>query len=231
MKTIEQLKQELLEKIALNKAAAQEKMQVAKLTTKIKMLDNEDYVDSLVKTDNKLQNIENMKATMAILTSLPPVKTETGVIKTRVYPSGKAYFGEEFSYFLGLVNGLNGLFMDDHITTGYAAAGTNVVAVENTKEAFGTPAYWSNRDKVLVPQRIRTFEGAKVALEQLASDMELDIDFSRFTHNTYKAYFENESLKATNKQLDYQKGQEAGATKNEDGEGKLRLTSSEPKEA
>lgn len=223
--TIQDIRDEIEATLAKNKAIAIEALETAKLKGQLELVSDVKYVQRQVETQNKLQTIVKLKAKLAALNDLPTIRLPKGErVKVNVFQTGRSYFGEEVSYVLGIAMGLNGLFMDQHVLLGYSTIGTNTVTIERIQEAFGRTAYYSNKTASVSPQIMGNFFDAKQALVELARDMNMDIDLSKFTREAYLAYFENEKIKAERRAADIALGVVVTNTPNSAGAGKLLLT-------
>lgn len=215
-----------ISRIRTEALAKMESEEVKRLEATVTALyDNEAFVRSELTKENKKSNISQIKSWYKQLELVPAAKIKgMADVKVRAFPSGKADFGEELSYVLGLVNTLTSLFVDEQINTGYAIVNTDTIEVESITAALGQPAYYSNKLTEVIPSRKGDYTRAKERLEMFAISLGLKpLDMSSFTEETYNTWFKRAQLKAETRKHEIEVSIKAMKSTADQSNGKLTI--------
>lgn len=184
---------------ALAKAMERKAARVNEAVTAL--YNNEKYMDIVVDRQDRESNIKKMKNMMASLEAIAPEKLpDFPEVKVRAYPQGVRHFGQELGHLVGVMNSLQGVFLDNQKEAAFAICETNEAELEDVALAFGRPAYYSKANHRVEPAIPGNYEQAKNLLIEFSNNLGLAVpDMSRFTKSAYNHYFQLENLKAERK--------------------------------
>jgi hypothetical protein len=175
-------------------------------TAKLQLLENDNYISTLVNRDNRQANLVKLNSIIQALNEIPAVRLGQTSEEARIqcYPIGTSDFGSEIASLLGIATACTSAYVDEH-KFACEAYTTSLVLQEDVVHSFGRPAYWSKRTFTLTPATEATnLEAVKQCLQDLADSLGLaPIDFSKLTPQSYSTYFKREKLKAEQKQAEH----------------------------
>lgn len=227
--TLEERLEKNAKLLAKTKKKVEKKRAVAKAKLDEKNFSDEVYVSTILRKQATKENIESLREILSALGDIDSERLADGTeIKVNAYAISKSYFGEEVGLLLGVLTTLDSLYLDDHIEEGYLAVpGIDSTDVEDFFDSFGKTAYFSKRLGEGIEEERGNFKLAKIALQEIAEAMELDVDFKKFTEKRYNRYFELAQLRVDEKVASQNKAIAVAKAKATQGEGKLTLTTGE----
>lgn len=206
MTKLEQLKADYQAKLASATTESRERIETAKLTSAIALLDNESYIDIITQRDFRQANIDKLMVLVRGVNSIAPVKLPgEGDVRINCYPVNDRLFGTELGLLLGLLNTASTAFVAEQKEAILAILDLPLAIVEDSMQAFGTTAYWSKRTLEKYDEIAGDYEQAKAMLEEVATKLDLQpLDISKFSKTAYDLHFAQASRRADAKAKEFQ---------------------------
>jgi hypothetical protein len=154
------------------------------------------------------QHTDKLKALVeecsALVDSIPVTNTKTHA--TRVWAGSRRFtFGAQINLMYQVATGIM-YSCADHKQLLLAHTGLDDELIEQFVEAFGTPAYYSRNNNVLVESKMYNEDGAKSAAAVMQSVLGVIVDSSQLTKANFSLEFGRSEVKA---QADFLKAEEA----------------------
>lgn len=192
--TLEQLKQEAQAKLQTSIQAAKEAAEMNKYKAIISGGVDRIMAQAAVReeTSEKLKSIELLCST--IVSELPIQNRATR--ETRKWNPSRVYgYGNQIGALVGILSGIQ-YSANEHKIQMLAQTGLNEQIIEDTLNAFGAPAYFSEKYDVIVDERPFDINSICNCLEILEFKLDLTLDKSLVTEATLSKQFELARIKA-----------------------------------
>lgn len=192
--TLEQLKQEAQAKLQASIQAAKEAAEMNKYKAIISGGVDRIMAQSAVReeTSEKLKSIELLCST--IVSELPIQNKATR--ETRKWNPSRVYgYGNQVGALVGILSGIQ-YSANEHKLQMLAQTGLNEQIIEDTLNAFGAPAYFSEKYDVIVDERPFDINSICNCLEILEFKLDLTLDKSLVTEAALSKQFELARIKA-----------------------------------
>lgn len=192
--TLEQLKQEAQAKLQTSIQAAKEAAEMNKYKAIISGGVDRIMAQAAVReeTSEKLKSIELLCST--IVSELPIQNRATR--ETRKWNPSRVYgYGNQVGALVGILSGIQ-YSANEHKLQMLAQTGLNEQIIEDTLNAFGAPAYFSEKYDVIVDERPFDINSVCNCLEILEFKLDLTLDKSLVTEATLSKQFELARIKA-----------------------------------
>lgn len=192
--TLEQLKQEAQAKLQTSIQAAKEAAEMNKYKAIISGGVDRIMAQAAVReeTSEKLKSIELLCST--IVSELPIQNRATR--ETRKWNPSRVYgYGNQVGALVGILSGIQ-YSANEHKLQMLAQTGLNEQIIEDTLNAFGAPAYFSEKYDVIVDERPFDINSICNCLEILEFKLDLTLDKSLVTEATLSKQFELARIKA-----------------------------------
>lgn len=203
---LEKLREEVANKLANATKESKERIETAKLTATIQLLDNSNYVDIITQREYRQANINKLSGIIQTINAIAPVKLPgEGDVKINCYPINDRLFGTEIAMLLGIIQTASSAYVAEHKDTILALINLPLALVEDMQIAFGTTAYWSKRSFEKYPEISGNFTQARALLEEIADKLGLNpLDIAKFNKEAYELHFAQANKRAENKQKEFQ---------------------------
>lgn len=192
--TLEQLKQEAQAKLQTSIQAAKEAAEMNKYKAIISGGVDRIMAQAAVReeTSEKLKSIELLCST--IVSELPIQNRATR--ETRKWNPSRVYgYGNQIGALVGILSGIQ-YSANEHKIQMLAQTGLNEQIIEDTLNAFGAPAYFSEKYDVIVDERPFDINSICNCLEILEFKLDLTLDKSLVTEAALSKQFELARIKA-----------------------------------
>lgn len=192
--TLEQLKQEAQAKLQTSIQAAKEAAEMNKYKAIISGGVDRIMAQAAVReeTSEKLKSIELLCST--IVSELPIQNRATR--ETRKWNPSRVYgYGNQIGALVGILSGIQ-YSANEHKIQMLAQTGLNEQIIEDTLNAFGAPAYFSEKYDVIVDERPFDINSICNCLEILEFKLDLTLDKSLVTEAILSKQFELARIKA-----------------------------------
>lgn len=192
--TLEQLKQEAQAKLQTSIQAAKEAAEMNKYKAIISGGVDRIMAQAAVReeTSEKLKSIELLCST--IVSELPIQNKATR--ETRKWNPSRVYgYGNQVGALVGILSGIQ-YSANEHKLQMLAQTGLNEQIIEDTLNAFGAPAYFSEKYDVIVDERPFDINSICNCLEILEFKLDLTLDKSLVTEAALSKQFELARIKA-----------------------------------
>lgn len=192
--TLEQLKQEAQAKLQTSIQAAKEAAEMNKYKAIISGGVDRIMAQAAVReeTSEKLKSIELLCST--IVSELPIQNRATR--ETRKWNPSRVYgYGNQVGALVGILSGIQ-YSANEHKLQMLAQTGLNEQIIEDTLNAFGSPAYFSEKYDVIVDERPFDINSVCNCLEILEFKLDLTLDKSLVTEAALSKQFELARIKA-----------------------------------
>lgn len=192
--TLEQLKQEAEAKLKTSIQAAKEAAEMNKYKAIISGGVDRIMAQAAVReeTSEKLKSIELLCST--IVSELPIQNKATR--ETRKWNPSRVYgYGNQVGALVGILSGIQ-YSANEHKLQMLAQTGLNEQIIEDTLNAFGAPAYFSEKYDVIVDERPFDINSICNCLEILEFKLDLTLDKSLVTEAALSKQFELARIKA-----------------------------------
>lgn len=192
--TLEQLKQEAQAKLQTSIQAAKEAAEMNKYKAIISGGVDRIMAQAAVReeTSEKLKSIELLCST--IVSELPIQNRATR--ETRKWNPSRVYgYGNQVGALVGILSGIQ-YSANEHKLQMLAQTGLNEQIIEDTLNAFGAPAYFSEKYDVIVDERPFDINSICNCLEILEFKLDLTLDKSLVTEAALSKQFELARIKA-----------------------------------
>lgn len=192
--TLEQLKQEAQAKLQASIQAAKEAAEMNKYKAIISGGVDRIMAQAAVReeTSEKLKSIELLCST--IVSELPIQNRATR--ETRKWNPSRVYgYGNQVGALVGILSGIQ-YSANEHKLQMLAQTGLNEQIIEDTLNAFGAPAYFSEKYDVIVDERPFDINSVCNCLEILEFKLDLTLDKSLVTEAALSKQFELARIKA-----------------------------------
>lgn len=192
--TLEQLKQEAQAKLQTSIQAAKEAAEMNKYKAIISGGVDRIMAQAAVReeTSEKLKSIELLCST--IVSELPIQNRATR--ETRKWNPSRVYgYGNQVGALVGILSGIQ-YSANEHKLQMLAQTGLNEQIIEDTLNAFGAPAYFSEKYDVIVDERPFDINSVCNCLEILEIKLDLILDKSLVTEAALSKQFELARIKA-----------------------------------
>lgn len=192
--TLEQLKQEAQAKLQTSIQAAKEAAEMNKYKAIISGGVDRIMAQAAVReeTSEKLKSIELLCST--IVSELPIQNRATR--ETRKWNPSRVYgYGNQVGALVGILSGIQ-YSANEHKIQMLAQTGLNEQIIEDTLNAFGAPAYFSEKYDVIVDERPFDINSICNCLEILEFKLDLTLDKSLVTEAALSKQFELARIKA-----------------------------------
>ena len=192
--TLEQLKQEAQAKLQTSIQAAKEAAEMNKYKAIISGGVDRIMAQAAVReeTSEKLKSIELLCST--IVSELPIQNRATR--ETRKWNPSRVYgYGNQVGALVGILSGIQ-YSANEHKLQMLAQTGLNEQIIEDTLNAFGAPAYFSEKYDVIVDERPFDINNICNCLEILEFKLDLTLDKSLVTEAALSKQFELARIKA-----------------------------------
>lgn len=192
--TLEQLKQEAQAKLQTSIQAAKEAAEMNKYKAIISGGVDRIMAQAAVReeTSEKLKSIELLCST--IVSELPIQNRATR--ETRKWNPSRVYgYGNQVGALVGILSGIQ-YSANEHKLQMLAQTGLNEQIIEDTLNAFGAPAYFSEKYDIIVDERPFDINSICNCLEILEFKLDLTLDKSLVTEAALSKQFELARIKA-----------------------------------
>ena len=192
--TLEQLKQEAQAKLQTSIQAAKDAAEMNKYKAIISGGVDRIMAQAAVReeTSEKLKSIELLCST--IVSELPIQNRATR--ETRKWNPSRVYgYGNQVGALVGILSGIQ-YSANEHKLQMLAQTGLNEQIIEDTLNAFGAPAYFSEKYDVIVDERPFDINSICNCLEILEFKLDLTLDKSLVTEAALSKQFELARIKA-----------------------------------
>lgn len=172
-----------LARIAERRAAQQatkEKLVLARL-------EDDNYVDNLIKLEDKKATIERIKATISIcsdiVTDMPIYSSKTR--ENRKFNPSKEYgLGTELAELTGLLSGIQ-YSSTEHKAQMLAETGLDEVTIEAALDALGSRPYYNKTYALITEGKPADVTALKFYLEQICDTLQVECDLSSINQTTF----------------------------------------------
>lgn len=204
MTKLEQLRAQVAAKLELDKQNISEQMEISRLTAKLSILNNPAMETSRVnlaitsETTNKLKSLIMQCET--IISSMPIYSSKTR--ETRKWnPTAQYGMGNHIQLLTSLLSGIN-YAATDHKVMMLAATGLSEDLIEQTLEAFGSTAYYSNNYATVIAETPCNLSKLQDCIALIEDSLDLTLDKSKLTLPTMSARFELARVVAERKEAE-----------------------------
>lgn len=143
-------------------------------------------------TSNKLKSLEEQ--CVQLVQTLPVYSKATRELR-KFNPSRVYGFGNQIASLVGILSGIQ-YSATEHRMQLLELTNLNEQIIEDTLDAFGSPAYFSTNYNTIVPERPYDHAKALECIKTLEYLLDISVDTSKVTEATMKANFELARLKA-----------------------------------
>lgn len=203
---LEKLKADLARKLELATQESKERIETAKLTASINLLDNTGYVDIITQREYRQANITKLSGLITTINAITPVKLPgEGDVKINCYAINDRLFGTEIGLLLGIIQTASTAFVQEQKDTILTILKLPLALVEDMQQAFGTTAYFSKRTLSKYDEIKGNYEQAKALLIEIADKLALNpLDIAKFSETLYNLHFDQATKRAESKLKEFQ---------------------------
>ena len=150
-------------------------------------------------TSEELKAIE--MACSMIVKDLPLTNKATREIR-KWNPSRVYGYGNQIGALVGILSGIQ-YSAAEHRLQMLATTGLNEQIIEDTLNAFGSPAYFSAKYETIVPEKLYCINSIKNSLEVLEIKLNINLDKDAITEELLSKQFESARLRAETERNNY----------------------------
>jgi len=132
------------QKMEIAIAKAKESRKKAKDEAKLKLLDNNDYIEYLASTEEESEEIAKLTGLMDTLNKMKPIVANDGTkYSVNAFPIAEYIFGPVMARVLSLINVSSAMFTDERQAEFEVVTGISYLSATKARNAIGNPAYYS----------------------------------------------------------------------------------------
>lgn len=185
-------KTELLAQIEAKRVEVAEKLELARLSGKLKTMEASMVIERQEASTGKLADLDKMCE--EITASMPIFNSKTR--ENRKWRPSKVYnLGKHVEYITGLCSGIQ-YSAAEHKAQMLLATGLSEDLIEEVVESMGSTAYFNKNYNVIVEETPYNYNRLIAALDVIADRLELDANFAGLTEQSMAHRFERARINA-----------------------------------
>ena len=193
-----QLQAEYQRKLQADTAALTEQVEIARLQAKLQSFDNPALLKAKVAAtlnNTAASKLNDLNAACAAIVASMPIYSAKTRENRKWNPSQLYGFGSKINSLYMLLSGIQ-YAATEHKLQMLAITGLSETLIEQTLEAFGAPAYYSNNYGTIVAETPYDIVALRQNIMLLADTLDIYLDTSRITEQTMRARFDVAKLRA-----------------------------------
>lgn len=198
MTPLAQLRAQVAIKMEAVKAETAEKVEIAKLQAKLRTLGNEQLQDAQVRvaiTAEASTRLSNLELELESLVSSTPVYNKKTRENRKWTPSRQYGLGNHVQLMSGILSGI--LYSaTEHKSLMLAHTGLDVDIIEETLDAFGSTAYYSENYQEIVPEKPANAAVLKQNLAIIADKLDVNVNLDSINDKAMANRFEIARMRA-----------------------------------
>lgn len=186
-------------------AKAKELRKQARDESKLALINNSNYVGYLASIEDEQDTIKQLTGVMDAVNKMKPIVTTDGTkYSVNCYPVRENIFGPVASRVLGLITSSSAMFTDERQAEFQALTGVSHLVFTKTKDAIGSPAYFSKG--VYADAFEGNNECRESAVLAVLQGLNIDIAYAdKLSDTNITKWFQLSEAKAREQQAEYSK--------------------------
>ena len=186
-------------------AKARELRKQARDESKLALINNSNYVGYLASIEDEQDTIKQLTGVMDAVNKMKPIVTTDGTkYSVNCYPVRENIFGPVASRVLGLITSSSAMFTDERQAEFQALTGVSHLVFTKTKDAIGSPAYFSKG--IYASFVDGNEEDIKSAVLAVLQGLNIDIAYAdKLSDTNITKWFKLSEAKAREQQAEYSK--------------------------